>query len=910
LKQALQTAQQRYLDRGPTFGVKVVEPLSERAESERKEIVGNLAGTLHRCDTLLAENKNVVAKFGRDTERLRVRLSRQNHRADDVRKTLYLHSEKIRFVLDRLSAGLLTGQDALPAASNPLSNQDHITPQNSAALRPLSSDDEHQPSEKVTRKFESKLLADAPAGIDQGVSLGQGFDVLLLILHDSNEGAEQTPEKYLHYLKARWLLSRLKAGTAFKTACPALYYKHAVRQVELAIASKAFQQVIKYDDPILLSLPEILFRIWLPSTAVPTPVVVDQSHPLVARANEVPIATIELVANPAEPSSVTIFRSSDERFRIVLKSSIAGEQSLFQHTVYCSQDNLVPRYALPTLSNPCTEIAIFSRGDETLFKFDSLKDLFEFQTALTGYDVSHDQTNIRCQFSDEAYFLDCAGRLQLWQEPIIMPTEDVGGSLGPLSARSGASFADRSGGRRDSLIPSVTQTNTVSWTVGGWEADGIKLPVMTIFTQIQDKRKNNRFAILFVPLQRGIYIDASECGCQREYEKCSKLVLVHEKKPEFAVRVLYSEIDSTGQPDPNTFDIFPFRLPRHPNFNKADVKQTKYLVLKFRSLPEKQSFHRELDLRFRVRDKQIADQRLFADSIRRRQDRPESRRQTFANSPETQSHADTSFMPSLPPIIDAPDTGPRLAEAFAMGARSPSVRSAANVCPLQVASPQLNADVLLRQPVPSRNVGTRSAPPSARSAESMCTSLDSMVISDHDNEKIDQYLAGYINPSPVAVIPNNYEYQTRQKIEEYYGVSDARAVTRLSRSPSSLAPEAYPTATIHEAPDTNEVSCSSYSHAHALPLSYEGRYIADRGSDTAEYDLIPPPLESGPGISPGPWSPESITGGHANGLRGRIPDAPSPPIPLQDVDPYVQREAQISRSRSSRPTARWKVWRK
>jgi hypothetical protein len=497
----------------------------------------------------------------------------------------------------------------------------------------------------------------------------------------------------------------------------------------------------------------------LPALARPA-----RSPAVMARANEQYVATVELATEDiANPESVAIFKSSDERFRILISSSIGGERTFTQQTVYTSEDKLIPRYALPTLATTgCLEMAIFSRSEETLFRFSAMKQLLEFQTAMTGYDISHDQRDIRCQFSDEVSFLDCVGRLQLWQEPILLPPQDS--MQHPFSTRSRDSFAGSTYDRGESLMPSVAPTNTVSWTTGGWEADNIKLPVLTIYTQLMDKKKKAKFATIFVPLQRGVYIDASECSCGQDYRTCSKLVLVHEKKPDFTVRTLYSETEPSGNPNPNTFDIFPFRLSKHPRFKDIVVKQTKYLVLKFKSLPEKQSFHRELDLRFRVRDKQIMDQRRFADHIKQRQDRPEGRRRMMDGSVDAFSQHDSSYAPSLPPILDVPDIGPALGDTITAGARSPSIRPATSYVdvrsvassnsggnmppPLPANHPEIRSILSassvqsshLPPPSPLSHASARSPVPSARSNESKCTSLDSMVLSNRDDEKIDYYL--------------------------------------------------------------------------------------------------------------------------------------------------------------------------
>ena len=681
--------------------------MAEDFETERKAIVGNLLATLQACDALLEENRKLRRRYRSDLENLDYRLFQQEKRVDDLRTRLNFHCEKIRLVLDRLSIYLLTDVDAkvddllsaseqAPQAPNDIligldwlrsTLSSHVTrPGN---LYGSASPDAHPVSARIAQTLQEFLFVDAPLGMELGIPMTQGFDALLRHFKQSGQGSDHTPEKYLLFLKTRWLYDRIKASRDYQRACPGFYYKRAVNQIGKAILEKARRpgELVSYDENVLMNLPESCFLIWPPKpVATPTPPVESsQAHPLVVRANEEQIVCIELASDGLpDPDSVTIFKSSDERFRIVLKTTLGGEKLVIPQPVYTSEDKLIPRYALPTLINPSLEIAIFSRNEETLYKFDSFKDLYSFQAALTGYDVSHDQSDIRWQFSDDVCHLDGSGRIQLWQEPIVFASvpEDNGPSHESILYTQHSLYA-ASQSRRDSLIPSIAPTNTINWTTGGWEGDSIKLPVITIFTQLADKRKRSRFAVISIELEPGIEIDPTECGCCRGYNKCSTLVLVNRKKRDFTVRTCYSDIDSTGQPNPNTFDLLPLRMPRHPTFHNINVSRTQYLVLKFNTLPEKQLFHDELSLRFKVRDKQIKDQRDFVNTIRHRQNRPQ-RRQTSASYSQRPAmySSQLSSVISLPPQLEVPDIGPGLVDSFTNGSNSNLSRSSPYVSPI------------------------------------------------------------------------------------------------------------------------------------------------------------------------------------------------------------------------------------
>lgn len=478
--------------------------------------------------------------------------------------------------------------------------------------------------------------------------------------------------------------------------------------------------------------------------------------------------------------------------------------------------------------------------------------------------------------------------------------------------RSQDSMAMRSHSQRESLIPSIVPTTTVCCTAGGWEADTIKLPVIVIFTQLLDKRKRKRFATIFIELERGIYVDATECGCCKEYDKCSKLVLVKEKKPDFTVRVLYSEVDATGQPNPNTFDIFPFRLPRHPRYREMVPKQTKYLVLKFRSLSEKKQFHRELDLRFRVRDKQITDQRDFAHSIRHRQDRPEGRQQLFPQSTEhLPSPPDPPIVSTLPPIIDVPDTGPALDDAFARGSRSPSIQQRSHLDLTHPESP--------RHPVGRENelrgISTTVSPTaSAWTTTSASTSIDSLSLPNRFGDQVDQLISDIAKSrqNELPDTPVRHEMIAYNDVKEYYGVSEMYTPNELGRSPSSLAPEPYnyraPRGIFHEAPDFNTISPVVQVRVHDAQQTYEQKTFGPQINGDARDSENPPRWGARPVTAVRPYDPDSITGGNGYLRRSERPPSQAPLIPLQSAGMYVQIEVHMSRSKTGKPKARWKAW--
>ena len=301
LHRSLQRAQRRYLDRGPTFGQRPHDPLSKDFEKERKAIVGPFVGTLEECERLLSANKSYRAEAGRHSnpiQNLRWHLSQQE-KVDDLRRRIQFHSEKIRFVIDRLSLNLLTDLDAktddlFAIAERNLAVSDDILLElnrfrsslfgflvGQGSLQDPSRDNPHVASDVVAARFYENLSIDAPlsASSENGIPLVEGFDALLLHFQQSGSSSNQSPEEYLTLLKIRWLLAQIKTSRNYRDARPGLYYKRAVNQVEGAILSKVRKatDMVSYDEKALMDLPDPHFRIWPLPAAV---IVTSNTHPV------------------------------------------------------------------------------------------------------------------------------------------------------------------------------------------------------------------------------------------------------------------------------------------------------------------------------------------------------------------------------------------------------------------------------------------------------------------------------------------------------------------------------------------------------------------------------------------------------------------------------------------------------
>lgn len=693
LNTSLISAQQRFVERRrPVFGIKVHEPLSEEFENERKTIVGNFQKTLQDCESLLEKNKHFRDRDSNVIENLRYNLGKQEVQVDVLRRRLHFHSQKIRLVIDRLSLNLLTDlddkvDDILAIGEQNLQVSKEIQLElaqfRASWLGYVSGNGIPAPSsagifavsDAVAQKFGESLSLHG-GDYKDGVPLSDGFDALLLHFEESSDdGSDQTPHGYLLFLKSRWLLQRIKEGQEYQRARPGFYYKRAINQIEQALSTRMAQpgKLIAYEDDILLELPDAHFQIW-PIQEALLEVEYRKPDPSMIRGGEERLACLQLESDTlTNVDTITILKSSDEHFRIVHESTpnlTSGRTIVTGHNIYVKEDRLIPRYMFPTLQAPCLEFIVFCRNVEEYFRFKSLEELHRFQSALMGYEVSHQQERARCQFSDRK--LDCIGQLQLWQEPIVLQTsstEDEDVVPGGQTWQS-----PRSRSQNDSLTSSFAANSTIYTTREGWEADQIKTSSLVIFTQLVDvtskaKKKPKRLAALSVVLDKGIHIDSRSCACRRDPD-CKIVVLKNRKDVPFSIQYVVSELDSSGQPNPSTFDILPLRTPRHPEHERKVHRQTTdYVLLAFDTLAAKDTFVEELNLRFLVRDQQIEDQRAFERNLRYHQERPKKRQQSLQVSAVNVRQASFLASSSTSPSGGRNESRPR--ESVASMAASP-----------------------------------------------------------------------------------------------------------------------------------------------------------------------------------------------------------------------------------------------
>lgn len=628
---------------------------------------------------------------------------------DDLRRRLHFHSVKIRLVIDRLTVNLMTDgdskHDSVVAITTEIWQISHDIRDEVRLLthhllggepgtRPLMTQTLPNISSDLALRFQEALEINRPSAYGAELPLAEAFDALYYRFDEvvNAQARVQTPENRLQLLKCCWLLCHIQESPEYLEASPAFYYRRAVTQVDIGLRTRVRRVVgtDAYDQATLLALPDNLFEIWLPPpTPEPVASISQQPDPISEQGMERRLARIELATEGGRaPDVVHVFQQSAENYRIALETTTStGKLYIDGQHFYTREHRLIPRYALPMPESipSIPEVGIFAQNQSHFYRFQRFEDLWKFQTAFTGYEVSHDQPAVKCQFGPNLDSFICDGHIQLWQEPVEFkgPDQDVM----PNTTSSAQS-------RMTSLAPSAHTTN-FTLTKEAIIAENIKHSAIVIYTKVTSHRHGDRFAIIFLELGDNIFIDQQACACKHGYKKCSKLVIAAKKKARLRLRMIYST-ETAGVQDPNTFDVLPLRLPRRPDFGAIRMQESEHIILKFQDLPAKELFHDEINNRFTVRDAQrrhmYETQRkfLYMASHPPRKDQQRNphdlRRQSTANSRRSSA---STLGPA--PQIAPPEMGPSLGDAFAQRTDSqPIRRTSRNVEPTSLSTSPLS----------------------------------------------------------------------------------------------------------------------------------------------------------------------------------------------------------------------------
>lgn len=619
-----------------------------------REVTGDFGRTLRDCNALLGNHHKFHRNKADFVDNVVWHASTESE-ISNLKERVRLHITKMSFVIKPFEIQLLVGirneliqlqQEVRDLAGLVITLRKDTT--RDSALPSLPSIEMPLISDAITQRFVAALKLNKPDAFHtvSDFPLKEGFDALAFhfakstILFNPGIGPSQKVPKetqYLNLLKAKWILEKLKASSRLAAAETNSLWLNCEREVEQKIVEQCrrFQTDSLKPPPLenITRLPDDCFTIWI-FEAPPL-----QPHLAEARALEEKILDLTLPNN----STLTIFRSSDDDFRVVTvhttvipDRSKEVERESFSANMQSTQ--LVPAYAIP---EPISGSSLSGNGillyrAQDLSQWQPLKDLmdvFSFQQALTGYRVFFDASNVTWSLngSDKPGKHGVA-RIQFWEAkrltklPIAEDTDQSPlSSVNSTTPGSPQTLSENGFGKRRltglaSTINSSTRTTQIS---GNRACNAIVIqppepPVLIIYTLCDSK-----FTFLHLTLGEEIFVNESACLCKRSPEKCLRIVLNSKKKKIKLRKHSALEPDSRGL---HSWDLARFRIPRHPRYKEIEVVEKDYLCLDFKTKPAKAEFRNELRSLFKyVRDPDIQDYRMEIKKLEHNSHRPGSR---------------------------------------------------------------------------------------------------------------------------------------------------------------------------------------------------------------------------------------------------------------------------------------------
>jgi hypothetical protein len=362
-------------------------------------------------------------------------------KVDILRKTMQFHAQKIFLVIEPVNLKLLTTIDG---------KMDEMLEKLNELLGHITGIPPYSPPELagwLNTKFREALFTNQPTKFNQlsSVPLTEGFDALYLHYRESTcafrdpETAEQTVEQYLNLLKCQWLMNVLRNGDKFQRAGP--LYPRLIKQIEQRIIKEHQRRdIVRFQDAELKKVNPTAFLIWPPKQ------VVDVRNITYPNNGEHIILRLTLPTPlVGEKDSAVVFRTGPTTLRIAKRSINSSGNPYYENEHYnIHQDVLVPFYAIAEdpASNrqsttiplqPLSSISIY-RGNATGaidYSLSNDLDVYNFQRAVTGYQVVFDKT-VTWAIKQSGAFGHLSrghGRMQIWHwkplEELTTATEQV-----------------------------------------------------------------------------------------------------------------------------------------------------------------------------------------------------------------------------------------------------------------------------------------------------------------------------------------------------------------------------------------------------------------------------------------------------------------------------------------------------
>lgn len=438
------------------------------------QVAGDFKQTLHECDNLLNDRSKFRYSRAGFIENVIWWASVEGD-VNTLKERVRFHMMKLTFVAKpfewQLLAGIKRELQELRVDFNELRYFLIHGPQDQDSSSSIYLRSFEAPSELANR-FADALQNNKPASFHNqaDIPLKEGFDALVhhfanstILFNPQPELGQRDPEEpqYLNLVKCGWMTQVIRQSASFQSASSDSLWAHYMRELEDDIRRQFGrfdngQLVRPLSDRILL-LPESCFSIWFverPPIRAPGPA---EQRPLEEKILELNLpSTIDTLK-----STLTVFRKSESKLRLVTTNKDTQNQYFHQEegtNVNLEANRLIPTYATPgDVSTLTSNVMICSNEgqDEVWYSLKDLRDVLDFQRALTGFFVSCDMLNVSWSHEGSSKSNNFGrGRLQFWY---LKPFEPIGedGNRRP---------SDRSSSISTTLSPNHSAARKRQWT--------------------------------------------------------------------------------------------------------------------------------------------------------------------------------------------------------------------------------------------------------------------------------------------------------------------------------------------------------------------------------------------------------------------------------------------------------------
>jgi hypothetical protein len=474
---------------------------AQRFRCDLQDLVGNVHDTLKQCEEILAKHVR-LQKYSGVIKNV-VWATTAQDKVDVLRKQIQFHSQKISLVVEPVKLEILTTMDEkLDKILDRLDNMQAL----SSVPNPLPSIPDW-----LKDRFRNAMLENPPDKFTDTskIPLREGFDALYTHFRESTntfrdpDGIGQTAEQYLNLLKSQWLLDILRQSEPFKQAKLGSLFPRAVAKIARRLSDVYKRSdLVRFPEEKLQELTSTAFLIWPPEQVIEIRFMTDPSD------GEEEILKLSLPASSGNgKDDLVLFRTGPSILRIV--RNVVPLHSGFQYyeseRLNIHMDRFIPFYAVQESSihqrrgsKTTSTVAIYRANEtgETAYEMKEEIDLFNFQRAVTGYQVVGDTTCVKWALKHSTKPKG-KGRLQLWfWKPLAAKDQNhetgrrestsSSSTIGPKSGGSGATNAtiEQLLDTTDRSMITVEQSSDNNSTIG---ASTPPAPVIMIYTQIDNE---------------------------------------------------------------------------------------------------------------------------------------------------------------------------------------------------------------------------------------------------------------------------------------------------------------------------------------------------------------------------------------------------------------------------------------